>query len=295
VDIEVGPARPEERDAVVAVFTAAQRRRDRHICYLAVEPDAIAAELDGLEPHAWDGVLVARSPEGAVVGALAAEHDTEPPRVWWHGPVIAEEPSLDFLEVGGALLEAARARLPDHVVEEELAGDEAHLELAALASRYGFETAPASAVLHRASSPPPQVPEAATIRPFAEPDRGVVAAIHDDAFPNTHTPGHRVDEGEDRWVLVADRDGEVVGYVAAERHEDGSGYIDLVGVRRDVRGAGVGAALVAASIATLADVGCEAVNLTVRESLHGARRLYERLGFTEERLVRPHRRGFRLP
>jgi ribosomal protein S18 acetylase RimI-like enzyme len=45
----------------------------------------------------------------------------------------------------------------------------------------------------------------------------------------------------------------------------------------------------------LAGRGCEVVNLTVRATNLGARRLYERLGFTEERLVRPYRRGFHLP
>lgn len=292
MDVEVGSARTEERDAVVALFADAQRRPERHICYLSVEPAAIAAELAGLEPEGWDGVLVARAPDGEVVGALAAEHDREPPRAWWHGPVVAD--SYPYLEVGGALLEAARPRLPDHVVEEEFAGDAAHQELAALAAEHGCEAQDGSAVLHRPTAPVPEVANVATIRPFTEPDRGIVAEIHDAAFPSGHLPGHRVDEGEDRWVLVAERDGEVIGYVAAERHQDGTGYIDLVGVREDARGGGVGAALVAEAVRSLGDVGCQTANLTVRETLHGARRLYERLGFSEERLVRPYRRGFRL-
>lgn len=292
--IDVGPVSPDERAAVVDLFAAGQRTPARHIAYLSLDAEPIAAELAALEPAGWDDVVVARR-DGQVVGALAAEHDSEPPRVWWHGPAVADRDDVDFLDVAGALLEAGRARLPAHVTEEELAGDDRHVELTALAARFGFDTAPASAVLSRACTPAPVAPDAATIRAFTEDDRPVVAAIHDAAFPNSHQPGHRVDEGTDRTVLVAERDGQVVGYAAVERHEDGSGYLDLVGVDPASRGAGVGAALVVAALAHLDRLGCEVANLTVRETNTVARRLYERLGFTEERLVRPHRRGFHLP
>ncbi|WP_052666894.1 GNAT family N-acetyltransferase [Nitriliruptor alkaliphilus] len=293
-DLEVGPATVDERGAVIDLFASGQVEPTRHIAYLSLGTEPIAAELTALEPGGWDDVVVARR-DGLVIGALAAEHDREPPRVWWHGPAVVDRDDVDFLDVAGALLEAGRARLPAHVTEEELAGDDRHVELTALASRYGFDTAPASAVLSRACTPPPVAPEVAAIRPFTESDRPVVAAIHDATFPNNHQPGHRVDEGTDRTVLVAERDGHVAGYAAVERHEDGSGYLDLVGVDPASRGAGVGAALVVAALVHLGALGCEVANLTVRETNAVARRLYERLGFTEERLVRPHRRGFHLP
>lgn len=291
--LAIGHVTPEDRPAVVALFASGQVRPDRHLAYLSLGVDAIAAELEGLEPDGWDAVLVARR-GGVIVGALAVEHDEEPPRVWWHGPAVVDRE--EFGEVGGALLEAGRSALPGHVAEEELAADDRHRDLAAFAVDHGFTVEPASAVLTRSVSPAIVRPavDGRRVRPLTDDDRATVAALHDEAFPASHVPGHRIDAGEDRWVLVAEQDGAVVGYVAAERHEDGTGYLDLVGVAPAVRGRGIGADLVAAAVATLAAEGCPSAGLTVRETNGTARRLYERLGFTEERLVRPFRRGFTL-
>jgi ribosomal protein S18 acetylase RimI-like enzyme len=290
VHLTIGAVAPAERDTVAALFAAAQVRPDRHICYLSLVAPAIGEELASLEPDGWDGVLVARAGD-RLVGALGVEHDREPPRVWWHGPSVVAD--LPYAGVADRLLEEARRRLPTHVVEEELAGDDRHADLAELAARHGFTTATASAVLTRACAPAPDVPDAG-VRAFADADRGAVAAIHDAAFPGAHLPGHRIDEGSDRFVLVAERAGTVAGYLAVDRFPDGTGYLDLLGVAPEARRAGVGAALVAAALRQLHREGIADAGLTVRETNHTARRLYDRLGFTEERLVRPFRRGFVL-
>ncbi len=284
-------ASADDRDAVVALIAACQQRPERHVCYLSSEPEPIAAELDGLAPAGWGGVLVARRDE-RIVGALAVEHDTEPPRVWWHGPFVAD--GEDFASVGATLLELGRAELPASVSQEELGPDARHRDLADLAEQEGFTADPASAVLSRATDPPlaPPATEDIEVRPFAEADRERIAAIHDGAFPVAHVPGHRIDEGDGRWVLVARSADGPVGYIAVERHQDGSGYIDLVGVAPAARGRGVGAALVAAGVARVGSAGCARAHLTVREDNHVARRLYGRLGFTEERIIRPYRLGF---
>ena len=223
---------------------------------------------------------------------LSAEHDVEPPRVWWHGPFVA--PGEDILDVGGALDAAARAALPDTVTEEEWCGDDRHATLDAFASAHGGTRVEGSAVLTRALDVPwPEVTDTVTIGSWTPAQRDAVAALHDAAFPATHLPGHRLDEGTvPRVVLAASLDGEVVGYAAAERQEDGSGYLDFLAVATAVRGRGVGGALVAATGAALERLGCPDVHLTVRESNHVARRLYERLGFAEERVLAPWRRGF---
>jgi ribosomal protein S18 acetylase RimI-like enzyme len=133
------------------------------------------------------------------------------------------------------------------------------------------------------------------VRPFEEPDRDAVAAIHDPAFPDSHIPGHRVDEGpRGRFVRVATDGDTIVGYAAADRQEDGSGYLDLVGVAAGERGRGIGALLVAEVVDVARANKCDRIHLTVRETNTVARGLYERLGFTEERLIRPYRLGFSL-
>lgn len=293
--LDIGTVRADERATVVALFAAGQDRPDRHVCYLSLEPEAIDAEIEELAPDGWKGVLVARRGD-AVVGALALEHDSEPPRVWWHGPAVADgEP---FGVVADALLSAGVDRLPAHVVQQELGPDERHRDLADVARRRGFEGDPASAVLSRDTDPPPARPmvdDGVVVRAFAEPDRDAVAAIHDPAFPDSHVPGHRIDEGpRGRFVLVATEGERIVGYAAAERQEDGSGYLDLVGVAPSERGRGIGALLVAEVVDAARARGCERIHLTVRETNAVARGLYERLGFTEERLIRPYRLGFSM-
>jgi ribosomal protein S18 acetylase RimI-like enzyme len=294
--LRTGPAQPDEREAVVDLVVASQAHPERHICYLSTGREAVGVEIARLAPAGWDGVLVARR-GSEVVGALAVEHDSVPPRVWWHGPYVAEGEAVE--QVGDALLAAGRARLPAHVVEEELGPDERNVELAALAVRHGFHADPASAVLWRAAAPsatadrPGSAAEGLEVRRFTDRDRSAVAALVDAAFPASHVPGSRIDEGRDRIVLVAVADERVVGFVAAERQEDGTGYLDLVAVAEGERGRGTGAALVEAALAALVGrFGCPTVHLTVRETNHAARALYDRLGFTEERLIRPWRRGF---
>ena len=80
----------------------------------------------------------------------------------------------------------------------------------------------------------------------------------------------------------------------AEIQPGGLGYIDFVGVHTDQRGRGFGRALVHATLTELVARGVSAAHLTVRESNVAARRLYGSLGFREERLLRPYRKGFLL-
>lgn len=297
-DVEVRPVRAAELAGLAELIAAQQSDPRGHVAYLAEDAASIAADLAALEPLGLEGVLVGVA-DGRIVGALGAEWDAEPPRAWWHGPFVA---AGDWDEVADRLLAAGQAMLPESVTEQELAPDDRNTRLAALARRHGFTAEEASVVLARsldgltgdegarhAPGPP--------IRPLESlpPDRrAAVAALHDRLFSGAHTAGSRLAEGTDRLVLVAG-DPDVVGYVAAERQSDGSGYIDFLGVDEAARGAGVGRALVDRACLELARrYGCPRAHLTVRESLGAARRVYERCGFVEERVVRPWRRGFTL-
>lgn len=290
----------DEVDAVASWVATQQADPTRHIASDGMEAAAIAADLRQLEPRGLDDVLVAVDGD-EVVGLLGLEHDTVPPRVWWRGPYVADGADVDA--VADALLAAGRARLPDHVTQEELAPDDRHGWLPAFAARHGFVAEEASAVLVRdlggeAGVPREEAvqPEGVDVAPVSDTTGPAVVALHDAVFPGTHASGERIAApGDDHAVLVAVRGGDVVGYVAVERQEDGSGYIDYLGVADGARRTGVGRALVAAGCVWLHDEArCPRANLTVRESNRGARRLYESLGFAEERLVRPWRRGFSL-
>lgn len=299
--MRIRPIGEDELGAVADWLAREQTDPARHIAYLALDAGAIATGLRQLEPDGLGGAVVAVD-DGGVVGFLAAEHDTEPPRVWWHGPYVRRD--HDFQEVADALYEAAGAHLPDHVVEQELAPDDRHADVAAFAARHGFAAEEASAVLVRtlhADDDPDRrdagaAPPGVTVERLDDVTSPAVAELHDATFRGTHRSGASLTSpAEGQLVLVARRGREVVGYVAVEQQDDGSGYVDYLGVAADERRNGRGRALVAAGCARLRDeLDCTTVSLTVRESNVAARRLYDQLGFAEERLIRPWRRGFTL-
>lgn len=282
----------------LAELVAAQQSDPRsHIGYLGDDASSIASDLAGLEPDGLDGIVVAQVAD-RVVGLLGAEYDLDPPRVWWHGPFVADVD--DPAQVADELYAAARRRLPAVVREEELAPDDRNELVADLARRHGFVADEASAVLTRplrpTMSPLAEHNPDIAVTPLATGHRRAVAALHDTTFPGTHTVSDRLDLGEARRVLVASShdDGNVCGYVAIEVQANQAGYIDYLAVTEQHRGSGIGATLVSAACTTLAAAGCETATLTVRESNTAARALYTQLGFHEVRLLRPWRRGFRL-
>lgn len=131
---------------------------------------------------------------------------------------------------------------------------------------------------------------------MASSDREVIVALHEELFANAHLTGRQlVDEAGPRQyrsvALVGDR---VVGYAATEIQPDGDGLIDFVGVAPAERRKGFGRDLVAGAVATLLSNGAKRCFLTVREDNRAARGLYAGLGFEEERLLRPFRKGFAL-
>lgn len=298
------PVSEAQLPVVVALATEAQRDPARHCGYLGTEPDDLATALRGLEPLGLAGALVAWDGDRPL-GLLGADWDDAPPRVWWQGPLLAT--GLRDPEVLAArLLVVGRRLLPPTVREEELAPDDTNRVVAAVARRDGFRPGTASVVLRRpldaapgadlgAAGPiAPPVP-GVQVGPVRAHDRAAVAALHDLLFAGSHLVGDRLVAGEERLVLPAREDEALCGYVVAERQADGTGYLDYLGVTPSARGRGIGAQLVVAACdALVSGWGCPEVHLTVRQDLPVARRLYARLGFVAERLLRPWRRGFAI-
>jgi ribosomal-protein-alanine N-acetyltransferase len=80
-------------------------------------------------------------------------------------------------------------------------------------------------------------------------------------------------------VLLAEQDGEAVGLAVAAKRGGRLGFLDLVYVRPDARGAGVAAELVRAAAEQLQARGADVLELDVLASNEGARGVYERWGF----------------
>lgn len=274
---------------MAAVAARCQGDPEAHILYVGDTADSIAADIG--EVDGWtDTTTVAQSGDD-LVGWLLGEVDHEMGRVWWWGPFLSDDQDpAGWVEVADQLYRQCRALIPSEVSEEEACPDDRSRSVRAWCGRHGLEPETASVLLRRDQR---QAVTDDRIRPLAEPDHEAVKALHDDAFPGTHTtPDALVVSDHPR--LVIEVDGAVGGYVAYEMQSDGSGYIDYLAVDQALRGHGLGGALVDHACREMFDTGATFIHLTVREDNPSARALYARVGFDEERLARPFRRGFKL-
>lgn len=255
---------------------------ESHIGYLGTDPDSIATDIAGVDR--WIERTAVAEEDGRMLGWLLGEKDDEMGRVWWWGPFCLDSRSDvadDLYRLAGEAVAAS---------EEELAPDERNRWVAECAGRWGFRSETASAVLRYTG---PLFGEDPAVVPVGPSHAAEVAALHDRLFPGTHTPGSQLLES-DHLRLVRVVDGVVVGYVAAEVQSDRSGYIDYLGVDLEFRGQGIGRALVKTAADRIRELGADSINLTVRETNGAARSLYASLGFVEERVIRPYRKGFTL-
>lgn len=295
--MEFRDAHASDIAAMAELAAPLQARCDRHVAYLGCDADGIAGEVTGLT---WEMCSCVAVEGERLVAWLVGDVDEEMGRVWWNGPFVdrSVDASVDDHDaIADELLSRCRARLDATVDEEELAFDDLADQLARWAERQGFVGEQGSWVLTLPEESVDLIGEpVATVRPATADDADAVARLHDDVFPGTHSTGAGIVGSLDHRHprLVTEVGGAVAGYIAVEQQEDGAGYIDFIGVDPPHRRLGLGRDLVRAGVAALAAIDARPVHLTVREESDGARALYASLGFREERLVRPFRRGFAL-
>ena len=262
-----------------------QARPDRHITYLGASAEGIAQELRDIDHWAKYGAVAEQ--DGNIIGWLVAEIDDEIGRAWWLGPFYTGEWGPEVDELYRSVLD----RLPTTIDQGELASDDRHLDLAQFAARHGFVAEEGSAILVLTGEAPRIDTDG--IGPLNESHHDAVWELHESAFPGAHLTRSLLMNADERHMrLVAEQAGQVVGYVAAEVQADNDGYIDFLAVAPGFRGEGHGRRLIVAGIQALDAAGAHGANLSVRESNVAARNLYTSLGFTEERIVKPYRKGF---
>lgn len=285
-------ARSDELSALAALAAIQQRRDDRFMIYCGEEATTIEVEVAEVED--WPSSLWTARRGSTVVGWLLAEVDDEIGRVWWWGPFLDVDGAGKWAELADELYLAARAAIGDDIGQEEMAFDDRHHEGAALAARYGFATEPASCLLSTALAPAHVAHS--IVRSVASADHEAVISLHEELFANAHLTGRQLVEqaGQNQFRSVALVEDRVVGYVATEMQPDGNGLIDFVGVAPSAQRQGVGRDLVAEAVGELQSAGASRCFLTVRENNAAARRLYASLGFEQERMLRPFRKGFTL-
>lgn len=138
--------------------------------------------------------------------------------------------------------------------------------------------------------PDPELPAGVTVRSF-EPGRDEDAwvAVNAAAFADHPEQGRvtradLIDLESESWFdpagfLLAERNGELVGYHWTKRHPDGAGEVYVLGIAPPAQGTGLGGALLVRGLRHLLDRGASELMLYVEADNAGAVHLYERQGF----------------
>jgi mycothiol synthase len=227
----------------------------------------------------------------------------------------AERPGLAHLVVGRldgyAQLDGDTAEIADRagVTDTLLAALEAlapHVivwshgqrsPVAAAAAARGYVKHRALWQLRRALTdlPPKPLPEGVTLRPFVPgQDEDAWLAVNAVAFAEHAEQGRwtRTDieaREAEPWFdpsgfLLAERDGELLGFHWTKVHRHGIGEVYVLGIAPKAQGLGLGPALLTAGLQYLAGRGVSEAMLYVDDSNAAAMELYRRYGFTKHDL-----------
>ena len=147
------------------------------------------------------------------------------------------------------------------------------------------------AVLGRSLDPPPEQQEpreGVVVRAVTDDDLDAVVEVLAAAYEGTADGGwdrsrldakRELDWYRDEDLLVADRDGDILGLHWTKRRGGGVGEVYNLAVGPDAQGLGLGNLLLVAGLRHLAEVGQDQVLLWVDESNERAVRLYAGAGF----------------
>jgi len=95
----------------------------------------------------------------------------------------------------------------------------------------------------------------------------------------------------DRILLVAEKDGEIVGHAQGRVNRGGYSWLGFMGVSPDHRRQGIGRALLNGFIEESRTSGCTKVSLNTAPCLKPAVKLYADMGFIPESYMRNHMHG----
>lgn len=278
--------------ATVVEFIAALNVKAEHrIGYLGDNPEEIARDL--LEYSAIDNAFVARR-NGELVGFMAMDVDEELGRSYLLGPWVDVS---DWDEIANRLVDECLAIVPDGAVALlEMFFDIANDNVSRLGNTLGFETYKDVRTLRFDRSDLDNI-EPGTATPIAARHHDNLVKLHDRTFPNTHLPGARMlaGLGRSKACFVRTESDAVVGYIYLEVDDTtGSASVEFLGTDERSRGRGIGTDLVRSGLGWM--FGFASVSetwLVVDEDNAGARRVYDRLGWTEAHRLTSMRRSGR--
>lgn len=126
------------------------------------------------------------------------------------------------------------------------------------------------------------------IRQFSPQDFESVAKISQESFPHPWSEEYlkKVSQDHARDILIAESDGQIVGYILGYIKSDRSGSIKILAVDPDYRRQGIGQKLINAALEKMKKSGCEEVFLKLRTNNSTADNFYQEIGFERDKTLK---------
>jgi ribosomal protein S18 acetylase RimI-like enzyme len=227
-----------------------------------------------------------------LVGVFGVDADLEINRAWLFGPLVDH---TDWHEIADQLYAKVLPRIPVDIRDYDLFCDVRNINIEAFAVRHGFPLTSENAVLTllRAQYRPVAKRESRIIA-YEEIFFGKIERLHKTLFPNAYFTTRQMVEkvNKQHQLFLAVENDQLLGYHFCKiEPESESGYVDFIGTDSSTRGRGIGADLLASGVDwMLSEPTTKKISLTVNADNVAARKLYEKFGFTTERVMRGYRK-----
>lgn len=253
------------------------------------EADVRASLAECLIPPA-EGFMMAYD-QDQLVGVFGVDADTEVNHAWLFGPLVEH---ADWHAIADRLYSAVLPLIPAYIRDRDLFCDVQNVHIEEFAARHGFPLHSENAVL--ALIPGKYTPSAkrmSYIISYEERFFEQFEELHRELFPNTYFTSRQMVEkiDENHRLFFAVEGDQLLGYLFCKiEPESESGYIDFIGTDSSARRRGIGADLLTSGVeGMLSAQTTKKINLTVNANNTAARNLYEKIGFTVQRVMRGYR------
>jgi ribosomal protein S18 acetylase RimI-like enzyme len=287
--LNIIPCTSEHLEELIQFVTRLNQDESHHIGYFGVGEAETRASLDEcLIPPADSFQLAYENKK--LIGIFGADADPEIGRAWLFGPIIEHE---DWQNIADQLYTALQSVIPQSIPEYELFCDVKNINLNEFAERHNFSPRSDNAILFLLrENYQSKAKEKITIIDFETIYFDQFERLHNQVFPKTYFTAKQIVEKLDdkHHLLIAIDNERLLGYFFG-KIESESGYVDFIAADESARGRGIGADLLAAGLHWMfAAPTTQRVNLTVNADNTAACSLYNKFGFTTERITRGYRK-----
>jgi ribosomal protein S18 acetylase RimI-like enzyme len=254
------------------------------------EADVRASLAECLIPTG-DGFRMAYE-DGQLMGIFGVDADPEIDRAWLFGPLVEH---FDWHEVADLLYTEILPLIPSGIHDYDIFCDEQNSRVLDFAPRHGFSLRSINALLtlERGNYRPPEKRHTQVID-FQETFLDQFEKLHKGFFPNAYFTARQLVEKQDSHhrLFLAVEDGQLLGYHFCKiEPEAKSGYVDFIGTASLARGRGLGTDLLACGVDwMLSAPSTLKIDLTVDANNDAAKHLYQKFGFTRNRVMRSYRK-----